>query len=161
MPEAWNELGQGGTWYYSTMRHETGEARARRMYNASVPCALTPLAAIRITAGSCDAAGYYLHRVELLPNVSVHEPEDCTMTWQPICLDAPTDRPVDLWVVAFQIDSDGHVLREGRRVPDCEWWQEKQGWRSRRANTLIERIIEGGRLIVTHWMPIPEGPEAD
>lgn len=71
--------------------------------------------------------------------------------WKPI-ESAPKDRKIDLWAKIWLADGDRFTAE---RFPDCSWWNKDSmgSW-----DAHWHGVPKGYR--VTHWMEIPEGPNA-
>ena len=79
--------------------------------------------------------------------------------WQPIDTAPKDGTPLDLWAV--DIFTDGRP-QEGGRYPDAGWHEGRWFHFDPIAgdNVPIEVEWSNGKTVATHWMPVPEGPDA-
>lgn len=82
------------------------------------------------------------------------------MTWQPIAT-APKDGTwVDLWITSPHSP-------EGWRATNCVWIDvddprfEYVGWASSDDHRTPKGFLTNPMVIATHWMPLPEPPDAE
>lgn len=85
------------------------------------------------------------------------------MTWLPIAtaprpnIDADEDRvEIDLWVVERRPSGRCDEFR----APAAYWGRvDGRGCWCSSEHSKIEVLVMGGDRIVTHWMPMPKGPD--